>query len=649
MRLLLFLIPFLTLAQQPAFPSAEGFAKYTVGGRGGTTYFVEHLNDPHIITQWRDDSEPSGSRVKTFANIAGDNLPDIWKTSVGLDVNTSYSLYDSDVVGETKTNQQLCQEQINSVLVANTGDDNDYVYFVPDTNSPNYDGSFRKACVASGARTVIFRVGGRLEVYSPIAITNPNITIAGQTAPGDGIMLTGNIGQPSRLMQIDTDEVIIRFLTLRRSESSTGFNAGDNLYISGGDNIIIDHVSTSWSSDGNIDIASYDRSVNSRTIDKVTVQYCLITNSYGGTNKAMLITGDPSQTTIFRNAFIGSNSRNPALSSDSGYTHNYDGNYEIVNNLWYDCYNGLTIGNVFGGTVVYNTNVINNWRKAANGVTHSRRMIRIGNASTTDKELTYVNGNLAHSLIDAAIESDPEWRMVQYGSGSTLADNIVPQVMRKSTPFAFPITNDNVTLWTGQQVRDSLLTQVGNYIQGLDSEDQRAIDDVLNETSTYNNITNTFPIYNNGTPYTDSNNDGIEDAWFTANVTLGDVATDLAPSGYSWLEEYINQVDGSVPPANNAPVVTCTSNCGTQNIEVGGTYNAPTGTWTDTEDGSGVATVGGDTVDVNTIGTYNVTLSHTDTGGLTDTINITVNVVAPVGPVEGGNVSKKIKTIIINN
>ncbi|WP_370391201.1 Ig-like domain-containing protein [uncultured Winogradskyella sp.] len=530
------------IGQIPAFPGAEGFGKYTVGGRGGQVYFVEHLKDHHIVSQWRDDSEPSGQRVKDFTNTAGDNLPDIWKQSVGLDINTFYNLYDSDVPGETKLNIELCQEQINDVLVASTGDNNDYAYFEPDLNSPYYDGSFRKACLSTGPRTVIFRVGGRLELFSPINISNPNITIAGQTAPGDGIMLTGELAQPSRLLQISTNQVIVRFITLRRSQSSTGYNAGDCLYISNGENIIIDHVSSSWSSDGNIDIANYDRNLNNRGTDNVTVQYCLMTNSYGGSNKSMLITGDPPNVSLFRNAFINSNSRNPALSSDAGYNYTYDGNYELVNNLWFDCLNGATCGNV-SQTNKYNVNFVNNWRKAANGGTHSRRMLRIGNGSATDRERAYVSGNLAHSLIDSGIENDPEWRMVQYGAGMGNANNIVPASMRSDTPFDTPILSEGVPIWSGADVRNNLLNVVGNYIQGRDAEDQRAINDVLNETSSYNNATNTFPVYNGGTPLPDTDNDGMADSWEIDQ--FGDLSSDgvidTDGDGYTDLEEYLNQ------------------------------------------------------------------------------------------------------------
>ncbi|MBV7268361.1 Ig-like domain-containing protein [Winogradskyella luteola] len=549
---------FVSQAQTPAFQGAEGYGKYSQGGRGGTIISVTHLKDHHIITQWRDDSEPSGSRVKTFANIAGDNLPDVWKTSVGLDVNTSYSPYDSDVSGDSRLNIEICQDQINQVIFDNFGnDDNDYAYFVPDTSSPFYDGSLRKAIDNANPRTVIFKVGGILDIKSPLEIKNNNITIAGQTAPGDGIMLINSNATSKFTFEIDADDVIIRFLTFRRSESSSGYNAGDNIWVNKGKNIIVDHCSLSWSSDGNLDIANYNYDYNNRVTDSVTVQYCLFTNSYGGNNKSMLITGSPPRLSLWRNAFINSATRNPSLSSESGHNYTFDGVFELVNNFWHDCGNGASAGNV-STTNFYEVNFVNNVRTAkvdsgtSQIITNSIRFFRIGdgtdNGSSSERERIYSLGNFDDSMMSAAQESDPEYRMVQFGKNSSNNTNNVPSYMRSSVPFDTPIIKSGIPLWDNSEIETNLLPVVGNY-KYRDSEDDRAMSDVANREGTDNVTDNTFPEYNDGTPYTDSDNDGMADSW--ENSEFGNLSKDgtddTDSNGYSDFEDFLGYLADDLP------------------------------------------------------------------------------------------------------
>ena len=137
----------------------------------------------------------------------------------------------------------------------------------------------------------------------------------------------------------------------------------------------------------------------------------------------------------------------------------------------------------------------------------------------------------------------------------------------------------------------------------------------------------------------------MPDTWESAtfgNLTR-DGTGDFDSDGYTDLEEFLNLVDGSVI---NIPQITRTDNNPTSIVQ-GGTYIPPTGTWTDVEDGSGVATVSGDTVDVNTVGTYNVTLSHTDTDGNTGSLTIPYIITSGVINVTDVDVSPKTETVTI--
>ncbi|GAH94734.1 unnamed protein product, partial [marine sediment metagenome] len=124
------------------------------------------------------------------------------------------------------------------------------------------EGSLRAAVEASGARTVVFRVSGTINLNSDLEIKKNYITIAGQTAPGDGITLRG------RPLMIRADEVIIRYIRVRLGdESGDATDAVSSRYTN---NIILDHVSASWSIDETLSIYH---------CKNVTVQWCVISES----------------------------------------------------------------------------------------------------------------------------------------------------------------------------------------------------------------------------------------------------------------------------------------------------------------------------------------------------------------------------------
>ena len=127
-------------------------------------------------------------------------------------------------------------------------------------------GSLRAAVDANGPRIVVFRVGGYIELKSVLNIKKPYITIAGQTAPGDGICLK------NYYIAVHADNVIIRYLRVRSSDIAK--KEFDAISIFTGHNIIIDHCSASWSTDETISVAS-----RKGNLGNVTVQWCLITES----------------------------------------------------------------------------------------------------------------------------------------------------------------------------------------------------------------------------------------------------------------------------------------------------------------------------------------------------------------------------------
>lgn len=137
----------------------------------------------------------------------------------------------------------------------------------------NGPGSLREAIEAEGPRTVVFRVSGNIRLEKSLVVKNPFLTIAGQTAPGDGICLR-DAG-----LVIAASEVIVRFLRIRPGDES-GYS-GDSLSVSSGENIIIDHCSCTWAIDETLSVSSGDE-----PLDKVTVQYCIISESLNDSHHA---------------------------------------------------------------------------------------------------------------------------------------------------------------------------------------------------------------------------------------------------------------------------------------------------------------------------------------------------------------------------
>jgi hypothetical protein len=131
-------------------------------------------------------------------------------------------------------------------------------------------GSLRAAVESVGPRTVVFAVAGTIALTRPLLVERGSLTIAGQSAPGQGITLRD---QP---LLVAADDVVIRYLRSRLGDA--GGAEADAVWVQAGRDIILDHVSASWSTDEALSVANLQGRPD-RVLDRVTVQWSFITES----------------------------------------------------------------------------------------------------------------------------------------------------------------------------------------------------------------------------------------------------------------------------------------------------------------------------------------------------------------------------------
>lgn len=442
-------------ATSPAFPGAEGFGRYTSGGRGGQVIYVTNLND-------------SGA------------------------------------------------------------------------------GSLRAAVTATGARTVMFKVSGIIALNSDLKISNGNITIAGQTAPGDGICLK------NYSVAINADNVIIRYLRFRMGDQAQ--HEGDAIGARNHKDIIIDHCSMSWSTD---ECASFYDNEN------FTLQWSLMseslrvsihnkgTHGYGG------IWGGK-KASFHHNMLAHHDSRNARFCGSR-----YSGlpNLELVdfrNNVLYN-WGANSAYAAEGGSY----NLTYNYYKAgpATGSGVNDRIISPGQDDGSNTQSAgvwgsfYVNGNYTTAN---STTTDDNWNGVDPNPSSKSKTEL-----RVNAEYDF----GQMTTHSAANAYSNVLANVGASLK-RDAVDKRIVSEATNGTFTYTGSNGStkglidtqsdvggWPSYNSTTAPTDSDNDGMPDSWESANGLNSTNASDgtayTLSSVYTNLEVYINGLVATITANQN--------------------------------------------------------------------------------------------------
>ncbi|HWL54644.1 MAG TPA: right-handed parallel beta-helix repeat-containing protein, partial [Chthoniobacteraceae bacterium] len=416
-------------------------------------------------------------------------------------------------------------------------------------------GSFREACLATGARTIVFRVSGNIVLNSRLTLNKANsyLTIAGQTAPGDGIQITG-----ADVFLNSVHDVVIRYLRFR----PTGMRASDagksslEMYGSSSSNacynIMIDHCSLYWGPDETASSWDYVRDV--------TWQWCITEgmefNHAGATNetsKGFLIATDEGNGSRMKNISIHHNymansaQRNPLLGAD--------GPHEVVNNVVYNWRDfGTNIQNRGSGTAV---NLIGNFYKK--GPLSGNRYAVGMDGKMNPNSYVYVKDNIGPYRPNSSYD---EWAIVGsgYGGGNSYWTVAAPKTLQRSNPW--PSAPIPITVSSSGTVVEKVLAEVGASLPRRDSLDQATVNNFHSGTGSLRRATSQttswWPTLASKPAPVDSDRDGIPDEWETRyglnpNNAADGARLSASGSGYTNLEEYLN----GTPPAP-APTPTPT-------------------------------------------------------------------------------------------
>lgn len=407
--------------QVTAFPGAEGFGKFTTGGRGGKVFIVTNLND-------------SGP------------------------------------------------------------------------------GSFREAVKHKAPRTIVFEVSGTIELKSPLRITTGDVTIAGQTAPGDGICLR------NYEVSIDADNVIIRYIRFRLGDKAQ--QESDAVKALRRKNIIIDHCSMSWATD---ECASFYDNEN------FTLQWCIISESL---NHSVHHKGDHGYGGIWggmgasfhHNLFAHHTSRNPRF---CGARYHKQPEREIVdfrNNVIYNWKSNSVYGGEEG-----NHNMVNNYYKSGPSTNSSARSRIVSPDEPYGK--FYVHGNY---VVDNVQITKDNW------DGGVKCNNM--EAARSLKPF--PVLE--IPEQSAVEAYESVLKSSGAS-QVRDAVDTRIVEEVRAGEANYGNDklgiidsqqdVGGWPELKSASAPEDADRDGMPDAW-EKQKSLNTAANDA--SGFDLDKEYTN-------------------------------------------------------------------------------------------------------------
>ncbi|MFI1772412.1 polysaccharide lyase [Thalassobellus citreus] len=416
-------------------------------------------------------------------------------------------------------------------------------------------GTFREAIEAVGARTIVFNVSGVIRLKKPLNMRAPYVTIAGQTAPGDGVCIAGET------LSIDTHDVIIRHMRFRRGETDVTRRddaLGGNLI----GNLIIDHCSTSWGLDENMSMYRHMYKANEKSkrqklpASNVTIQNSISSEALDTYNHSFGSTIGGHNSTFMRNLWADNTGRNCSngMSGDFNFVNN------VVFNWWHRTIDGGDQSSMF--------NIINNYFKPG-PITPTDKPIRYrilkpetGYYKPKTYGRAYVSGNyvfgspeVTANNWDGGVQVD-EKELAYIKQNKPFSMPAFP-IMKAEEAYEFVLNNVGATLPKRDAVDERIIKQVRTgkieYEEGQENtigsefiKRRLPIDSYKQGIITHPSQVGGYPDYK-GKAYKDSDGDGISDKWekkYGLNPNdASDANKDMNGDGYTNIEKYINGID----------------------------------------------------------------------------------------------------------
>lgn len=378
-----------------------------------------------------------------------------------------------------------------------TGGRGGVTYHVTNLNDSG-EGSFRDA-VSAPNRTIVFNVGGVIKIRSRITVKH-NITIAGQTAPGDAITIYGN-----GLSFSDANNTITRYIRVRMGVN--GDSGVDAITIASGENMIFDHVSVSWGRDETFSVSG--------VVNNITIQNCIIAEGLFSHSAGGLIqtTGGIS---LIKNLYINNHTRNPKVKGKNQFVNNIIYNWKVGAYILGDSQSD-SYANVTGNYFIAGPNT------SSQPFTRGNTNFHI--YATQNMYDSNRNGNLDGAEIPKEKYTVVDWQTKPYD---------YPAVSEVSPGEAFSFVLKNAGATITRDATDlrliNVLRSVGRMGEIVSKEPENFDSD---QTAAVIGIKR------------DSDKDGIPDAWELKNKLDPKDPADankMHSTGYTNLEVYLNEL-----------------------------------------------------------------------------------------------------------
>ncbi len=406
------------------------------------------------------------------------------------------------------------------------------------------EGSFRNALLQfpNEPLTIVFNVSGIIDLKTKVQIKRSNLTIAGQSATGDGICFKGNsLILNGASQKGNHSNIIIRYIRSRPG----GFDK-KGLYgfdMENCNNVIIDHCSFSWANEECA--ALYDTK-------NTTVQWCIISD---GLYQAGHMKGNRSYGGVWGGQYASyhhnlfANLNNRAIRFNGARAHDTMAVIDYCNNVVYNwanknaCYGGEV--NIAGG--VSQVNIINNYYKPGPAAPDR---LQFAHASF-QKDLSKGTGEW---FLKGNIMEGEKGMTKKNFRGLDLEEAGFPSNAKAKK--AFTIT-EPILLQTAKEAYEKVLQYAGAIFPIRDAVDARVIMETKTKTATGHGIygkpgiidnaeqVGGWPEYKIGVVKIDSDNDGMPDEWEDKNGLNKNDASDrnkLDKDGYTMLEKYLNEI-----------------------------------------------------------------------------------------------------------